>query len=235
MLINYLNLKENYILDYYDDNMIDQIKGLVNHRYAFITDGGTTMLYDVVGNSKVGDFSAVKNYTIGLAQNRFIVMSNDNLWGVIDLNGDFPNIIVTYQYNYIGLTKALDEKEPTTLQSNYYAAYDGTNWKIVNDTNNVMSVNLTEPIKNYDNNSIITLDNSIYRVYDYNQSRILENDYKFANYINNYILLVDFSNIVYLYNKSSGNIFNKGTIMDVGSIEVKGTEIYYDGELQFEI
>ena len=226
---------DNYVLDYYDDGTKDFVSGLFNNRYAFISDGGVTMLYDALDGMIVGEFNAVKNYTVGLAKQRFIVMSKDNLWGVIDLSGDFPNLIVSYQYNYIGLKKALDEDESLYLQSGRFAAYDGANWKIINDKDTILSVNITEPIRNYDTNSIITLNNNIYRVYDYNQKRILEKDYKFANYINNYILLVDFSNIVYLYNKSSGNIFEKGSIMDVSSLEVKGTDIYYDGELQFSI
>ena len=221
------------------DGMKNQIKGLYNNRYAFITDGGVTMLYDALGDNEVskvvGEFNGVKNYTAGLAKQRFIVMSKDNLWGVIDLSGSFPNLIISYKYNYIGLKKALDEDEKLYLQSNRYVAYDGANWKIINDRDTILSVNITEPIRNYDDNSIITLNNNVYRVYDYNQHKILENDYKFANYINNYILLVDFSNIVYLYNKSSGNVFNKGNIMDVSSIDVKGTDVYYDGELQFSI
>ncbi len=226
----------NYNLDYYEDNTIDQIRGLINHRYAFITDNNVSMLYDALDGVVVGEFNAIKNYTIGLANNRFIVMSPDNLWGVIDLNGNFPNLIISYQYNYIGVKKVLDETENTALASNYYLAYDGTNWKIINSSDTIMSVDFSESINSYDDNSIITLTNNIYKIYDYNQRRILDFDYKYAQYVGKLLLLIDFSNKVYLYDKSSGTMLDKGNIMDVSSLEIKeDKDIYYDGELKFSI
>ncbi len=225
----------NYKLDYYNDNSIDRLSGLINHRYAFITDNEETILYDALEGSTVGTFKGVKNYTKGLENERYIVMNNDSLWGVIDLNGSFPNLIVPYQYAYLGLKNILDDKT-NKLDSNYYVAYDGNNWKIINDSNAVMSHDYTESIKSYDENTIITLENNTYKIYDYNARRIIEIDYKYANYLGSYILLVDFANKVYLYNKSVGSMLNKEDIIDISSLEIKDNkDVYYDGELKFSI
>ena len=227
---------DKYNLDYYDDEKIDQFNGLINHRYAFITDGSDTiMLYDAASESVFSEFKAVKNYTIGIEGYHYITMLDNNLWGVLDLGSELPTRTVSYQYQYIGVQNQI-ANDSTSLVSDMYVGFDGTNWKIINRGDIIISVDFDESIYKYDNNTIVTLDNDIYRVYDYNGKTLISNDYKYANYIDHFILLVDFENTIYTYDVTDGFITSRGVVLDVSSIEIQnGKDVYYDGELQFTL
>lgn len=226
----------NYVLDYYEDNSIEPITGLYNHRYVFISDtADKVILYDALKEEIISEFLAVKNYTIGLENDRFIVKLDNNLWGVIDLSGEFPNRIISYQYNYIGVQNQIIN-DGLKLESDLFAVYVNNAWKIVNSQEVLLSTDFTEPIFKYDNNSVITKQNNMYHLYDYSAKKILEKDYKYANYLDKYFLLVDNANIVYTYEKSNGFLSEKGYIRDISSIEIKDNkDVYYDGSLKFSI
>ena len=109
-------------------------------------------------------------------------------------------------------------------------------WSIVNSSEVLLTADYSEPIYKYDNNSVITKQNNIYHVYDYSAKKVLDKDYKYANYLDKYFLLVDTDNMVYTYNKANGAISEKGFINDVNSIEIKDNkDIYFDGSLKFSI
>lgn len=227
---------DKYNLDYYDDEKIDQLVGLINHRYAFITDGSDTiMLYDAASESVFSEFKAVKNYSIGLEDNHYITMLDNNLWGVLDLGSELPTRTVSYQYQYIGVQNEI-ANDSNSLVSDMFVGFDGTNWKIINTGDIIISVDFDESIYKYDNNTIVTVDNDIYRVRDYNGKLLISNEYKYANYIDHFLLLVDFENTVHTYDIKDGFITSRGIVLDVSSIEIQnGKDVYYDGELQFTL
>ena len=113
---------DNYVLDYYEDTYLDEV-GIINSKYTFLidtddtydqnnTDNKEVLLYDIEQGKIIGTYKAVKNYTIGLNGDYFIVKDANDLWGVIKLEDEIV-IVIPFEYEYIGVQNQLANAKET--------------------------------------------------------------------------------------------------------------------------
>ena len=226
----------NYDLKYhkYENKKVDKI---INNRYAFIVDDGDlVILYDILEGINIATYGGVKNYGIGIENDNYIVKLEYNSWGVIDLSKEIPELIIPFSYSYIGL---LDLVIDNKIVADNYVVFDGVYWKIVNNKHVNITTTFSNNIVNYDSNLVVTKSNNLYSIYDYRGNKYLPNDYLYIDIVDKYLILVDSTNNLVVYN-TSDNIYSSNYIInDINSIETKFNdekiEIYFDGNLQITI
>lgn len=198
----------SYALNYYDDKVIDQVK-MVNNKYAFIVDTSSSsdshyydtpiILYDIVNQRKIASFKAVKNYTIGIENNIYIVENTDSQWGVLSL-GDTTSLLIPYSYNYIGLHNKV-ANNTTNLEADTFVVKDSTGWKLVNNKNgNLTTSSYTNNIYDFNNKYIICKNNDYYYLYDYNNALVVSFGYKSLAFVGDYVAVLNSANQFYILN-----------------------------------
>lgn len=190
---------------------------LIENRYAFLMDAPLAnltnaefILYDVKEQKELERYLEVKNYGIGINNNQYIVKNKEDKWGVLEISNEVQ-VKIPFLYDYIALK---DQIDPTTnqLMSGKYAVAKDRTWYLIDENNNKVSASLTETIATYSNDAIITTTSGTMRILDYQGIEKLSGNYKYLNFVRNYIAIVNDANNFYLYdlanNKDVGNRYN---------------------------
>jgi hypothetical protein len=228
----------NYDLNYYNDNNIDQVK-MINNKYAFLIDSDSAdnnqiILYDIINNRISGTFSSVKDYTIGIENNYYIIKNTDGLWGVVSLN-DTPSLIVPYSYNYIGLHNIIANNS-TKLEADIFAVKDTTGWKLISNKNVDLTKYFSYPIYDYSAKYVALKNNNLYYLYDYSNNLVISFGYKDLKFIGEYVGVVNSSNQFYLLNPNTtadaSKRYNVNSIKDVTyNITNSGIQLSINGTI----
>src|SRR5574344_1342605 len=191
-----------YKLNYYNDSTIDKVT-LINNKYAFLVDNASdtntpVFLYDIINNHKMVNIRAVKNYTVGLENNYYIVQNTDGLWGVMQIK-DNPSLVIPYTYNYIGVhnTKANND---TTLETDIFATKDTSGWKLISNANVALTNYFDNPIYDYNAKYVIISKDNLYYIYNFQNNLVVSFGYNAVTFISNYIGVINSSNQFYLLN-----------------------------------
>ena len=189
----------NYNFNYYKKATETQIS-LIAKKYAFITDGNNEIiLYDVKTGTTINKYSAVKNYQIGIDGNYYIVKDLNDKWGVIKL-GDTVDVILDYKYNFIGVHNKIKDGS-NSLDSDLFVVYDSNGWKLVSNSSEDKSSNFMNSIYDYNDKYVITLNNLKYYISNINTGNaIMLTSFSYAEFIDNYIAVVDNYSNYYLIN-----------------------------------
>lgn len=190
---------------------------LIENRYAFLMDTTTAtlnnteiILYDVKEQKELERYKEVKNYGIGINNNRYIVKNKEDKWGVLEFSRTV-NVKIPFEYDYIALKDQIDVTTNQLVAKEFAVAHDRT-WYLIDENNNRVSETLTETIASYSEDAIITSNGTTMRILDYQGREKIGGNYKYLNFCKNYIAIVDESNIFYLYdmenNKEIGNRYN---------------------------
>ena len=193
---------DEYALDYYEDNEINKIE-LINNRYVFLVDSAAesveqdVILYDIINNKKIAIYRRVKNYTIGLESNRFIVQSTNESWGVIELDSEVPSSIVSFDYDFVGVINSVVNNK---LSATTFVVKEENSWGLVNSKGEYITEKLIDQIKSYNEESIIIKSNSSYYLYDYKGAMQLNGfSYKDLSFVDKYLAILDYNNNFYVY------------------------------------
>jgi len=198
----------NYSLEYYDDNSIDMMKMIQKH-YAFIIDGSEEIiLYDILEEKVITQYKAVKNYTVGIENDLFIVQTADDKWGIITLNESFKTLIPT-SYDYIGVLNNTT-KENKELYADNFVVLNNNKWKIIDINNIALSSELNYPIVSYNGLAIKTKNEENFIAYDYS-GEIIKGSYRYQiiNFLGKYVEMVTTNNRVFVYDPEKRDIVSE--------------------------
>ena len=186
---------DNYAIDYYKEGTLKEI-GMINNNYAFIKDGDIINLVNIKSGSKLQSYKAIKNYSTNLENNSYILKNTNDLWGVLTTEG-LLGMKIPFEYNFIGITK--DNYQNNVLNTKVFVTLKDNMWQLVNSDKVAISNSLRYPIVAYNNNCIVTKQNNIYHIYDYEQKEYLTNIEISDYYLVGDYIAVSNGKVLYLY------------------------------------
>ena len=197
---------DKYSLNTYKDGKVDQIE-MINKRYAFIIDtesGNVTdnyadipiKLYDISTNKVIITLKAVKDYTIGIEGNHYIVQNEEGLWGVISFE-DTINSDIPYEYQYIGLHNSTANNS-TSLDADTFVVSSSAGWKLISNKNIDLTQTYTNEIYDFNSMYVITKANDLYYINDYQGNLIISYGYKEIDFIGQYFAVLNSDNEFYI-------------------------------------
>lgn len=224
---------DTYVLDYYEDTYLDELN-IVNSRYAFIVDTNSSydqnnlnnvdiFLYDIIEQKVISSYKAVKNYTIGLDGNYFIVKDLNDLWGVIKFDEDNIVQVIPFEYEYIGIQNQIANAKQT-LDSELFVALKNRFWYLLDNNGSILNSPISAAIYQYDGNIIVGLSNNKYYLYNYYGNMLLNSTpYDGMKIVGKYILTLD------AYGKYSVINYNTNEIVSTKSLTLGSiNDIKYD-------
>ena len=189
----------DYSLKHYKNEKQDKIS-LISKRFAFIIDDSKEiLLYDVVNSSIINKYKAVKNYGIGIKDNYYIVKDLNNKWGVIKLDSS-SNLVIDYKYEFIGLHSEIDE-ETKLINNEIFVVKDVNGWKLIDKNDNSKSTYFINSIYDYNDKFVITNNGNYYYINNADSGTLISSNlFLSANFINNYIAVLNSSKEFYILN-----------------------------------
>lgn len=139
---------------------------VVSERYAFIRDDNKVKFVDIKTGKAIIDYQAVKNYSVGIENDYYLIKNNEGLWGMMQITNKVE-IVIPFQYNYLALANSFTSDGK--IAASNIVALDETGWKIIDTSNNVLA-SIADEIKEYSSYFIINTKN---QVFDYNGNQIL--------------------------------------------------------------
>lgn len=219
-----------YNLEYYEDGSVDQIP-LIAERFAFISDNKTgdeyyrqdgVILYDVVNGRQVFTYQAVKNYTVGIENDLYIV-KNNNKWGLIRLTNSAAANILEPSYDYIGLQDVRQTGSDLLVSDELVAMNSGT-WSIIDSSGARLSTTFNNAIVAYDGQNVILVNGAGKHIlYAYQGAQLLNgNVYNKIVFAGKYVGVFDTSNNFYLVTPTTGiEASQRHTYSNVNEIELE--------------
>lgn len=175
---------------------------IYSDKYVFIYDSsvkedGEIYLYDIKKKEKLGTYSLVKE----VSDTEVIVKSNDG-YNLFDISKE--DVVFDKTYDYLGFIS----------DSKYLVAASNNNYKIIDFSGEDISKSVPGEIKAYGEYAIsVKVGDKIY-IYNYDGEKIIEEDYDYARFISNYVIVLDGKKL-YVYdnlgNKMTGDAIRIGT------------------------
>ena len=198
-----IKAKKEYKLDEYP-NETGRKSTLMENQYALLFDTKTSLLteadillYDVKNGKTMGQYKEIKDYGIGIDNDLYIIKNTDGLWGVLSL-ADGVDLKIPFGYTYIGLKESVSELTGK-IEANLFAVLKDGTWKLVDVNNTELTSGFTEEIFSYNEEYVVTTNNDKMTLLNYKGEIALEGSYKYLNFHNKYIVIMDEANKFYLY------------------------------------
>lgn len=160
--------------------------GLVNIRtdiidnYVFIYDDetkekGEVSLYDMKEKKIIDTYSLVKK-----VKDKYVILKKDGNYNLINLDKKVSKVIDT-SYDYMGYIE----------DTNNLVVATNNNYKLINFDGDSVSKNVPGTIMNFDANNISVKVNNNYFVYNYNGEVVVNKEYNYIRFVNNYIIAAE--------------------------------------------
>jgi hypothetical protein len=213
--------------------------GIINNRYAFLIDedgifDSPILLYDIKFGKVLGKYTEVKNYTIGIENDYYILKNENNLYGVISLD-DGINLKIPFQYDYIGLVNKVDS-ETGKIIADTFAVLEDDKWSLIDVNGAKFTDAIESDIFSYNGEYIILKNASSMSLINYKGISYL-NSYKYINFYNKYLEVIDNFDNFYLTEAGTNNKISKeysvNSIDDVTlEIEDNNIKLFIKGNYQ---
>lgn len=208
--VAYQSNEDDFTGDLYlnqNNEKIERRANIINDDYVFIVDNkkgskDDIILYSIKSKTPVEHYKLVKESKIN--KNVVALKDKDNKYGLIDLSGETPNILINFVYDYLGLIES-------EMASKYAVVLKGSKYYVTDFSENLLSSGFNDKIAEYNDNFIVTKDaESKYQIYDY-EGHLLRNDkYLFIKLAGNYYAALADNGII-VYNKE-GDKLNESPI-----------------------
>lgn len=219
------------LLEYKEDKR--EKMSLIQNRYAFLMDTTITslndaevILYDLETNQETGRYAEVKNYGIGIENNIYLVKNKEGLWGAIQFEDGVVNLLIPYNYDYIGL---IDQKDANTekILANLFAVQKDNVWYLIDNNNNKVTDSFTDAIVSYSNEYVIVSNGTSMQLLNYTGRNRLFGDYKYINFCGKYIAIVDNSDVFYLFDlESNSEVGNRHNVKNPSDLSFEVVNNY---------
>lgn len=165
-------------------SVINNELGVLAGQYVFVQDDNQIVLYDLKNSFVLAQLNTLKNY--GFLNNKYIVQNTAGKYGLMTITNTVSYLIpLTYDYM----------ASSDFLSSNNYAVKEQAKWFIINSNNEKISAEYSNPIYYYNDNIIITSNNSIYTIYNYEGNVLIDNVSK-LEILNNEIVILTNNRII---------------------------------------
>jgi|GEM_PF-3079382 len=239
------NDDELHGLNYYEDGEVNTIS-LINGRYAFLSDTeikeddeyhhtANVILYDVVEERITARYRYVKNYTVGIENNYFIVQSDSHKWGVIQL-GAIITLPIPFEYDFIGLQNQLTDG---IVDADLFSVRKGNEYYLVDKNNATLTSGFHRKISSYNGRNVVTSEMGIFYYNNYEGETLLNGQgFRSLTFISKYLSVVTEQNAYYIYDAEMGMIISGIYTVHFGSKETSkvledgSIEMYIDDELK---
>lgn len=188
-------------------NKEETIIKTINNKYAFIEDGDKIVLFDIEKESSIIEYKEIKNYSIGIDGNYYLVKNNADLWGLIKVENSI-SVAIPNTYKYLGLTNKLSENNK--LDASKLIAKTDSEWQLITKQNNIV-LSSNELITDYSNYFVITSDSNKH-IFNYSRENIL------GSYVVKDVQLFDSIAIAFIENINMYMIYSAKTNTLIGTV-----------------
>lgn len=192
---------DSYVPSEGEDGLL--MDSVINNQFVFLTDFESAdyeaFLYDIKNgvSYKTVTYTSVKDYGVGIAGNLFIVENSNHKYGVLQI-GEMAQLVVPFEYDFIGLVNATDENGQ--ILGDYFVAQQSGSWFILGSGGAVVSTASTEGIVTYNGTYIITKDTTDhYHLVNYQNERVLTDDFRALSFTDRYLNCVTVNGDFYVY------------------------------------
>lgn len=207
-------LTTEYSLEEYQSDSTSKLS-LINNQYAFLFDTTTeklqnaeVILYDALDSKVLANFKEVKNYGIGLENNRYILKNENDLWGVMEFNQESFNISIPFIYDYIGVVKEINADTGKIVADKFAVKKEGL-WQVIDSKGNDLSIAFPEEIVSFTEETIILKGEGYRKYVDYEGTSLLSNTLKHIALYEPYLEIIDDKNHFYLYDEATKEKISK--------------------------
>ena len=150
---------------------------IIKDKYVFIYDDetkekGNVILYDMVSNKKLEEYSLVKE-----VKDNYVIVKKDNEYKLISLDSSLEDISKN-TYDYMGYIE----------DTNYLVVASNGNYKLIDFEDKEVSKTVPGNIMSFDDKNISVKVGSEYYVYDYSGKVVVNDKYDYIRFANNYII-----------------------------------------------
>lgn len=187
------NISCDYASYYIIDSEEEKKTTLINKQYAYIKDGNTIYLEDIINGWNIKEYQELKGYNEKIANNSYLTKSND-LWGLVSVEKSI-NTILENKYDVV----KLKNDTSTVRLIDKIAAKDKNGWKIFNNKKEEIFTTTKEIVEFFDKYIITMNDILKYEIVDY-KGKNLFSDLDISEYhiYNKYIVLyTNFEKYIY--------------------------------------
>ena len=197
----------NYSLNFYNDNETNDLK-ISGNTYTFVQSISKdptvipyTILYSIKDGRTLVNYTGVKNYTVGIEDNIFIVKDGEK-WGAVSI-GDSLSAVLDFKYDYIGLQDV--KNSDGQIVANEFVVLEGTEWSIIGPNNIALSTQFEENIVAYNGSNVITMTkDEKFKAYTYSGDVLLYgNMYEKLEFVGKHIGVYDDGKF-YVFNMTTG-------------------------------
>lgn len=231
---------DSYVPSEGEDGLL--MDSVINNQFVFLTDFESAdyeaFLYDIKNgvSYKTVTYTSVKDYGVGIAGNLFIVENSNHKYGVLQI-GEMAQLVVPFEYDFIGLVNATDENGQ--ILGDYFVALQSGSWFILGSGGAVVSTASTEEIVTYNGAYIVTKDTmDHYHLVNYRNERVLADDFAELSFTDRYLNCVTVNGDFYVYDLVGNTpISNSYTLLPTdthrsGINENGDLEIYINDRLE---
>jgi len=217
-----------YAIDYYKSDETVYLP-IIKDQYVFIKDTESeesheVFLHDIKNNRsfKTNSYSSVKNYQIGLQNNLFIVENKNHMFGVLEVD-PLPVLKLSATYDFIGIPSS--QLENDKILTDYFIGLRNNEWMIVATNEAKLTSSIKEEIVTFTGEHVITRDtNENYHIRNYQNTKILEEDYKNLFFVDRYLACVT-ETTFYIYDlKDNITLSETHEISSTDNVEAKLNE-----------
>ncbi len=204
---------------------------IINQQYVFISDHETkddhsAFLYDIQKEIAYKEitYASIHQYQIGIEDNLFIVEDQNHHFGVLQIDS-FASPILEIKYDYVGMLDQVSRNNK--ILGDYFVVLEDGEWKILDRNEAELTSSITEPIVTFNGEYIITNQDGVYHVKDYQGNNMIEEDFTYLSFVDKY-LQCQTDTELYLYDfvtKSAISEVYEIKKSDDISVEVNGEEI----------
>lgn len=221
-----------YGVNSFNDSSVDQIT-MINNKYAFLIDTEASNvtnsydnipinLYNIEKGMSMSTFQAVKNYTMGLDKEKYIVKNNEGLWGVVSFVNDI-RVVIPYSYKFIGVHNELSE-DGTKLRADTFIVLDEEGWKLIDSNNTVLTSSFNNPIFDYTDNYVITKENDLYYLNNYQGVLMNQTSFEYIGFMEGYMTVIE-SGEFYFYDPVNNiTLSGRYPVSDINDVSYNLTE-----------
>lgn len=173
-----------------NENVSDEYK-VYKNEFALIYDNDENFIYNLTTGTRLISFKLLKNY--GFDNSNVIVENSNDEYGVMDLSNITYKIRPEYEHLSAMVFDANDENQK------YLAKKEGK-WFIIDLNNTVLSSLSEVPIVYYNNRYIVTKENELYQVKDYQGNGVYFNMNELYTFKDKLILKNDYLVLVIDFN-----------------------------------
>ncbi len=215
----------------YFQNGTYEIPAVLNKNVALINEDNKTYAYSITSNLKLSTFASLKDYKVEHTT-PILIASDGNKWGVLTITNDSLLIRVPYQYDYIAIPGHIIDNK---LDTSKIIAKNEDNWYILNNDGSTTYTPFNIEIVDFNNYYYVGYDGT-YHIYDYYNIEFLDEVEKKKVYAtNDYILIIDNDNTLYVYDNCQSpalETINLPTYETIYFNQVdEGVDIMLDGNL----